>query len=106
MAATGSGLAEHARNPSAPNRGQGRSYKKTVHFFCFFTLTFMAPEATPEDETAPLFVFDPAMPAMGGGRILNRRRQRKGPIAGMARSYTGEKRACFTLTFMAVAPGG
>ena len=50
-----------------------------------------------------MFVFDPAMPAMGGGRILNRRRQRKGPIAGMARSYTGEKRACFTLTFMAVA---
>ena len=34
----------------------------------------------PNDETAPLFVFDPAMPAMGGGRILNRCRQRKGPL--------------------------
>ena len=44
----------------------------------------------PKGKTAPLFVFDPAMPAMGGGRILNRRRQRKGPIAGMARSSTGE----------------
>ena len=55
-----------------------------------FTLTFMAP-ATPNDETAPLFVYERAMPAMGGRGILNRRRQRKGPIAGMARSYTGEK---------------
>ena len=51
----------------------------------------MAPEATPNDETAPLFVYERAMPAMGGGRILNRRRQRKGPIADMACSYTGEQ---------------
>ena len=29
-----------------------------------FTLTFMAPEATPNDETAPLFVYERAMPAM------------------------------------------
>ena len=48
-------------------------------------------QATLNDETAPLFVFDPAMPAMGGGGVLNRRRQRKGLIAGMARSHTGEK---------------
>ena len=51
----------------------------------------MASEAIPNDETVPLFVFDSAVPAMGGGRILNRRRQRKGPIAGMARSYTEKK---------------
>ena len=62
--------------------------------FSAFKLIFMA-QATPNDETAPLFEFDPAMPAMGGGGILKRRRQRKAPVAGMARSYTGEKRACF-----------
>ena len=60
-------------------------------------------QVAPNDETAPLFVYERAMPAMGGRGILNRRRQRKGPIAGMARSYKGEKRACFTLTFMAQA---
>ena len=54
-----------------------------------FTLTFMA-SATPNDETTPMFVFDPAMPAMSGGRILNRRRQRKDTVAGMAHSYTGK----------------
>ena len=50
----------------------------------------MAFEATPDDEMAPMFVYERAMPAMGGGGILMRRRQRSGPIAGMARSYTGE----------------
>ena len=50
----------------------------------------MVLEATPNDETAPMFVYERAMPAMGGGGILMRRRQRTGPIAGMARSYTEE----------------
>ena len=51
----------------------------------------MASEAIPNDETVPLFVFDSAVPAMGGGRILNRRRQWKDTIAGMAHSYTRKK---------------
>lgn len=33
-------------------------------------------------------VYERAMPATGDGRILIRYRQGKGPIAGMARSYT------------------
>ena len=45
-----------------------------------FTLTFMASEAAPDDETAPLFVYERAMPAMGGRGILMRCRQRKGPL--------------------------
>ena len=56
--------------------------------FLFFTLTFMAPEATPNDETALMFVYERAMPAMGDRGFLMQRRQRKGPVAGMARSYT------------------
>ena len=57
----------------------------------FFTLTFMASEATPDDETAPMFVYERAMPAMGGGGVIMRCLQRKCPLAGMARSYTGKK---------------
>ena len=51
----------------------------------------MAPEAAPNDETAPLFVYERAMTAIDGGGVLMRRRQRTGPIAGKARSYTGSK---------------
>ena len=47
-----------------------------------------------------MFVYERAMPAMGDRGFLMQRRQRKVPIAGMARSYTGKKRACFTLTDM------
>ena len=42
-------------------------------------------------------------PRCGDRGFLMRHRQRKVPVAGMARSYTGEKRACITLTVMAAA---
>ena len=64
-----------------------------------FHAKFMASEATPDDETAPMFVYERAMPAMGGEGVLMRCWQRSGPIAGMARSYTGEK-VYFTPTVM------
>ena len=89
MPAMGGGrILNRCRQRKGPIAGMARSY--TGEKRACFTLTFMAPEATPNDETAPLFVYERAMPAMGGGGILMRRRQRSGPIAGMARSYTGE----------------
>ena len=68
-----------------------RALRPVVFQFMVVFPTTVKPETAPHDETAPLFVYERAMPAMGDGRILMRCRQRTGPIAGMARSYTGEK---------------
>ena len=81
---------------SSIGAGNGKARSYTGEKRVCFTLTFMASEAAPDDEIAPTFVFDPAMPAMRRWRSPLRCWQQRGPIAGMARSYTGKK-VYFTL---------
>ena len=49
----------------------------------------MMPEAAPHDETA--LVYERAMPAMRRREIPHAVRATETSVAGMARSYTGEK---------------
>ena len=68
------------------------------------SVTIMTPEATPHDETAP--VCKRSRPAMGDEGVLVRCWQPSGPIAGMARSYTGARSSHCFLQACATHPPG